>query len=50
MHPTASKAIITTTSDFAPGVYADPEIQTYADPARSATGTTIDRVDESDSE
>jgi restriction system protein len=27
MHPTASKAILTTTSDFAPGVYADQEIQ-----------------------
>jgi restriction system protein len=26
-HPTASKAIITTTSDFAPGVYTDPEFQ-----------------------
>lgn len=26
-HPTASKCIITTTSDFAPGVYADPEFQ-----------------------
>ena len=27
MHPSASKGIVTTTSDFAPGVYADPEIQ-----------------------
>ena len=27
MHPRASKAIITTTSDFAPGVYVDPEIR-----------------------
>jgi restriction system protein len=27
MDPKASKGIITTTSDFAPGVYADPDIQ-----------------------